>query len=654
MSDPTTAIHSFDEEAISELLLQWEERHAAGEDVNIAQLCGNDESLQRELARRVAMLLKMNQVLGDDETAASTPKTNRVNSSQPASPPTPPGYELLNELGRGGMGVVYQARQLSLDRIVALKMIIGGGLATPTQRKRFQAEAESVARLQHANIVQIHDVGVHHDLPYCALEYLSGGTLAEQLAGEPLPAKQAAHLVRTLCQAVQAAHKKSIVHRDLKPGNILSTEQGEWKVADFGLAKCLDSDSDSTRTGDVLGTPSYMAPEQASGRSAHVGVATDVYALGAILYETITGRPPFRATSPIETITQVIKNEPVAPSRLQPNLPRDLETICLKCLHKSPSQRYESAQALADDLERFIDGKPIVARPTGAAERLIKFVKRNRAFSAIVGLVLLGLLAGMTIVAVYNSWLQIEQSKLTAANDRLINQSEELRQTKETAETQREAALAALEEKNRLLSLSFVAYGRACSLAAKIANLDDSVVVSASRSKQINNQALVQFKLQHDLLQKAGDPSIQTTLDAYWQALQQTSNTTDRAELKRLSLNLAIACGKAWREETASMPQLQQSISNHLYQRACDAADRLAAADDLNQVNHSFDEFWELYWGELAIVESKQVEQKMIAFGKLLKQRKRETREQAIAELREPMMQAAAELRAACGLDDSA
>jgi len=651
MNDHTTLNIPVNEALLSDLLLKWEEQQESGGEISIADLCGPDIALQQVLARRIAILAEMDQLLLSEDSTLQPDDTKQHQSARDKPPQPPPGYELFEQLGRGGMGVVYKARQINLDRIVALKMIHGGALAPQILRKRFQAEAESVARLQHPNIVQIHDVGEHNGLPFCALEYVAGGTLAEKLSGKPLPPNDAAQMVQQLSLAVQAAHDKAIVHRDLKPGNILLTESEVLKITDFGLAKCLDSDDSSTRTGDVLGTPSYMAPEQASGGVHEIGAAADVYALGAILYEAITGRPPFRAASPIDTVMQVINNDPVAPSKLQPSLPRDLETICLKCLLKKPSQRYASADALAKDLERFIQGRPILARPIGLFERSIKYARRHPSAAAIIGLVLFGLITGLATVGVYNSRLQAEQTKLRTANDQLTSKGAELHQAKELAEAQRETAVAALREKNRLQSLSFVAYGRACALAAKIANLDDSVVNSASRSKQISDQALVQFQLQYDLLQQAGDPSMHPALNAYWNALQNDSRKQSNDNLKRLSLDLAQACGAAWRQETAEMPELQRSIRAHLYKRVCAATDRLAASPDISKVSHSYDEFWELYWGELAIVESTAVQSVMVNFGELLKQKKQASTPEHQAKIQTQLSNAAKDLRIACGLD---
>ncbi|HEV3122337.1 MAG TPA: serine/threonine-protein kinase, partial [Isosphaeraceae bacterium] len=300
--------------------------------------------------------------------------------------PTVAGYEVLGELGRGGMGVVYRARQVRLNRPCALKMILAGDHAAAESTARFLAEAQTVARLRHPNIVQIYAIGDHAGRPYLELEYLDGGSLSEQVDGTPWPPDKAARFVHTLSLAIHEAHSQGIVHRDLKPANVLLTGLGIPKVTDFGLAKVLSGDSGLTRTLSIVGSPSYMAPEQAEGMSKQVGVGADVYSLGAILYELVTGRPPFKAATILETLDQVKHAEPVAPGRLQPRLPSDLETICLKCLRKEPDKRYVTALELADDLNRFLEGLPIRARPVSAVAHLARWCHRNPALTFISAL----------------------------------------------------------------------------------------------------------------------------------------------------------------------------------------------------------------------------------------------------------------------------
>jgi WD40 repeat protein len=314
------------------------------------------------------------------------------------------GYELLAEVGRGGMGVVYKARQTSLKRLVALKMILAGDHAGPEEINRFRLEAEAVARLQHPNIVQIHDVGEADGRPYFSLEFLAGGSLASQLDGTPWPAPKAAALVETLARAMHAAHQQHIIHRDLKPANVLLNAEGTPKITDFGLAKNLDNGAGQTQSGAIMGTPSYMAPEQAGGKPKQIGPAADVYALGAILYELLTGRPPFKAATPMDPVLQVLSEEPVPPRRLQPKTPVDLETICLQCLQKEPGKRYASAAALADDLGRFQSAKPIAARPVGPLERGWRWCRRNPVVAGLVAAVVLAL-AGGTGVATWQAVL---------------------------------------------------------------------------------------------------------------------------------------------------------------------------------------------------------------------------------------------------------
>jgi WD40 repeat protein/tetratricopeptide (TPR) repeat protein len=369
--------------------------------------------------------------------------------------PAIPGYEVQGVLGRGGMGVVYKARDVQLNRLVALKMILAGAHAGPQELARFRTEAKAVARLQHPNVVQIHEVGEHDGLPYFSLEFVDGGSLHKKLAGAPQQPGAAAQLLETLARAVHAAHERGIVHRDLKPANVLLTADGVPKVTDFGLAKHLDDDSGGTLSGAILGTPSYMAPEQAAGRTKEIGPLSDVYALGAILYEMLTGSPPFKGASVRDTLEQVCSQEPVPPRQLQPKVPRDLETICLKCLQKEPRRRYGSAAELAEDQRRFQAGEPIQARPVGSAERAWRWCRRNPVVAGLLTAVAATLVVGSAVATYFaiqardeaghardNEWRAEEEARNALASEK---QAQEAKGEAERARDQKDRQLTRAE-----------------------------------------------------------------------------------------------------------------------------------------------------------------------------------------------------------------
>lgn len=356
-------------------------------------------------------------------------------------------YELLEEIARGGMGIVYKARQIGLNRIVAIKSIRSAN-ASEAERSRFRLEAESAAKLHHPNIVQVYDVGQYNGIDFISMEFVAGGSLDKRLHDESFSIHGTAKLIATVATAIHFAHQRGIVHRDLKPGNIL-LENDVPKIGDFGLAKrmeCLDA---QTQTGAVLGTPSYMSPEQAAGKLDEIKPPTDIYALGAILYEMLAGRPPFVGETPLETIDMIREREPVPPSSLVPNLPRDLETICLKCLSKEPTRRYESAQELADDLNRFLDHQPIRARRVGIFERSWRWARRRPAISGLAATLLLVILVGGIVVA----WQQRHVGELSKSADATKKKAEEVEQLAAAATAEAGDNLRAAKQALQRLSL---------------------------------------------------------------------------------------------------------------------------------------------------------------------------------------------------------
>lgn len=392
-----------DETLLSDLLLRLEELSVDCADASVHELLECDRELAQrvrahshvipELERRFQALRTVDRIIRQSDAAV------------PTTWPNIPGYEIVGELGRGGMAIVYKARELALDRFVAIKLLLAGRTASRRLLERFQVEAEAIAQLQHPNIVQIHGSGVVDETPYLVLEFISGTNFKERIAARPMAVREVAELVEIIAEATEYAHQHDVIHRDLKPSNVLLTNDGVPKIVDFGLAKRSD-DSALTLSGETLGTASYMAPEQA--KNGPVGPASDVYSLGAILYEGLTGRPPFLGNSSAETLIQVCHDDLIPPSRLRPKLPRDLEAICQKCLEKNPKRRYASAKMLAMDINRWLAGRVTAARPTGAIHRLWKWTRRRPAPAA---LLILGLLMGVGVVAAWSS----HTVRLTAA-----------------------------------------------------------------------------------------------------------------------------------------------------------------------------------------------------------------------------------------------
>lgn len=363
----------------------------------------------------------------DRTVAGSTERSfpaghERAGNSQSVGPPVRSfgNYELIQEVARGGMGRVFRARHVALNRTVAIKMILAGQLASDSDVQRFHAEAEAVAHLDHPNIVPVYEIGEHEGQYFFSMGFVEGQSLAQRVATGPLPPREAATLVKTISEAVQYAHDRGIIHRDLKPQNVMLDTQGVPRITDFGLAKKVQGGGGLTATGEVLGTPSYMPPEQAAGRAEEIGPESDVYALGAMLYCLLTGRPPFQAATALETLRQVLETEPASPRHLNPGVHRDLETICLKCLEKDPQRRYGSALALARELGRFLEGEPISARSIGAPARLWRWGKRK----PVVAVLSSSVAALILFVAIAGPLVAVRQADLRGQADNRRNEAE--------------------------------------------------------------------------------------------------------------------------------------------------------------------------------------------------------------------------------------
>ena len=495
--------------------------------------------------------------------------------------PEVPGYEILGVLGHGGMGVVYRARQLKANRLVALKMIRAVEHATPHERLRFQIETEAVARLQHPHIVQMYEVGEVRGQPYFSLEFCDGGTLTEQLKKKRPSPREAAERIETLARAMHYAHLRGVVHRDLKPGNVLLTADGTPKITDFGLAKRIDDEArDVSKSGAIMGTASYMAPEQAAGKVRDTGPAADVYALGALLYECLTGRPPFEGPQHV-VLASVLSDEPAPPSRLAPKVPRDLETICLKCLSKEPARRYASAEALAEDLRRFLADEPVQARPVGRLERAVKWARRRPTAAALLGVTVLALVA-----------LVVLSANLVVARSDADEKRKDAEQQKGIAvaqkqEAQREAAKAekASDYLVSVFELADAKGQRGVRTARQI--LDDAekdIPEKFADQPELREKLLKQIGDVYDtitaaapmamILEASGTVQLQSTRDPRQRAVPQTLlYTGDRLSLAADAQVQLVVLSDLHKE------RLRPGTESTVHRKGCEPADAVAERD---------------------------------------------------------------------------
>jgi hypothetical protein len=571
--------------------------------------------------------------LPSTQAPTGDPSVTEMQSEPPSAVwrPTIPGYEILGQLGQGGMGVVFKARQINANRLVALKMIRSRQHATMQDRIRFRLEAEAVARLQHPNIVQLYEVGEHDGLPFFSLEFVDGGTLDQQLGGKPMQPDDAAKLVEQLAGAIHFAHLHGVVHRDLKPANVLlasgrvMSELSEPtatptthhspltahqpKITDFGLAKQMDSKGDLSHTGAILGTPSYMAPEQAEGRVHDVGPHTDVYALGVILYECLTGQPPFAGGSVHEMLARVSSHDPVSPRQLIRGLSRDLDTICLKCLEKTPAKRYASARDLAEDLRAYLDGRPIKARPVGRLERVLKWTRRRPAAAMLLAFCFIALNLFIIEAVRHNRALVAEQRNTERQRDDAVRAKDHAEEQHRHAEEQHRLAVAAQRQAQML---NLLAYLRVSTLAGKL----------ATRPWVGPDDVRSDFQFHSEWITAASDnreqdPVVLAMKDFNEELKACAKDNAPSEQLKQHALTLARSCGESWQKSIGDdLPEMFAELRSTTYGRTLKVLDQLAAGPV--ESARLRQDFWGLYWGEMAMVETRQVADIMVGIGNYL------------------------------------
>jgi serine/threonine protein kinase len=628
---------------LDDLLYRWEELAVDGDPATPEALCADCPELAEELSRRVAMLKTMDSFF-DTTTIGTDCDESAVTEFSVA------GYEMLGKIGSGGMGVVYKARQTKLDRIVAIKTLRGGLNATQEDIDRFQTEAESAAKLLHPGIVAIHEVGEVDGRHFFSMDFVEGQNLDELIRDTSLSGERAARYLNSIAESIEVAHGQGILHRDLKPSNVLIDSSDRPRISDFGLAKRIASDSKHTATGQILGTPSYMPPEQAIGDNENVGCRSDVYALGGLMYAMLTGRPPFRADSSVATVMQVINDEPVPPRRLNSGIDQDLETICLKCLEKNPRARYETAAQVADECQRFLNGHPIQARPISSVARSGRWCRRNPAIATLVAAVFVALLLG-TCVSTYFA-IQANENAIASNNHarnaeknhlEALGNLQQVRKQKQIAErnedranraeakavkqssqlqvqaTQLQTQTSELQTQTKLLRQSIHSYLkmylRTCAIGGDLAATSDVETANAvfarfdSREQLITNDKIVQAK-----------QSIRRHLTAW------TNEANRPDDLNFAVLELTRQCRLAWESRCDSILSVdggrgrnggassnvirdieRQLIVDELYARATQTARGIAKANNFASARNLRGAFERLYWGELHFVESKRL-----------------------------------------------
>ncbi len=664
-----------DQELIQELLLQWEEAREDGRSIDAESLCADWPHLRDKVSVQIRKLRVFNETMDSNvtmdfdatmDTSLCADDISTQRSSESVQTPVQrtleiPGYEILECVGRGGMGVVYRARQTALDRIVAVKTMSSVAIAPihsdsdleAADVLRFRREAETAATLKHPNIVAIHDVGESNGLHYITMDFLSGKTLSEMVRESSLPPKQAAYNLAKIAGAMEVAHRSGILHRDLKPSNVIFDGDDNPVVTDFGLAKRIDDDSNQTMSGQVLGTPSFMPPEQASGQIDKIDQRSDVYALGGVLYAMLTGRPPFRSDSAVATVMQVIDESPVAPRQLNSKIPQDLETICLKCLEKSPKNRYASAAEIVEECDRFLQGKPIHARPISTAASAWRWAQRNPMIAALAACSVVLLIAGtatstafaisanrnltaakanaveaqLNFVSMKAEKMRADEShavaieekqkavvakqdalesarKATAAKELALSQAQELERQADRLTEQQQTLEKSIQSYLQM-------YQNICKIGGDVAASDDAKTAVAAFAK-FNSQE-----------QMVTNQSIRAAIDAIEKQVDQWRQSPENRpdQLEQTVIRLADACRNAWNTRCKStflgrgagrdtpIQKLERNlIIKTVYDDAVDSARKIARSPSPKLAKQSRDRFECLYWCEIRFVANQHVD----------------------------------------------
>ena len=529
--------------------------------------------------------------LREDKTVPPKSKTNNATSpgfrSARSAAPSASGsaignYDLIEEIARGGMGVVYKAHQKKLNRIVAVKTMMGGRFASQEERERFLVEAAAAALLRHPNIVPVYEVDECDDQLFFSMAWVDGNSLADRIASGPVAARQAAAIMETSARAIQYAHEKQVIHRDIKPANILLDEQDGPHITDFGIAKILDQTQSNTATGEFMGTADYIPPEQATGDVEQIGPQSDVYSLGATLYALLTGRPPFQAATLADTIVQLLNRDPLPVRRLNPAVPVDLETICQKCLEKQPARRYASAEELADELRRFLNHEPIHARPVGKLAQLAKWSKRNPVQSLLAATIVISLLALVAITWMYNRRLVAERQDALMAEKQSRRSLELARDVIERFATQKNSSTA-------LLAL------RSCGeLAHGLHELRNQAGDSRGQYERI--------KYQHMRLRSLNIPELQQSLVSMRDCFSSDDSRENIELLRKRAPDFIAAMRVAWHESMKRYPELKHQIQQLTTTDAINALREIELAPEFSEAEPYIQSLQQLSYGDAKIV----------------------------------------------------